>query len=52
MFVLMLYLVCEGPGKTYFWALKGLEKTLNFVLPKGYESLEGGDFFSLDLQKR
>ena len=38
MFVLMFYLVCVGPGKTYFWALKGhLEKALSFVLPKVYE---------------
>ena len=37
---LIFYLIYVGYGKTYFWALKGLEKALNMlnlVLPKVYE---------------
>ena len=34
MFILMFYSVCVGPRKNNFWALRGLEKALNFVLPK------------------
>ena len=33
----MFHLVCVGPGKIYFWALKGIEKALNSVLPKVHE---------------
>ena len=36
-FVIMFYLACVGPGNNNFWALRGLEKALNFVLPKVYE---------------